>query len=498
MSAQTENFDAEYDIVVIGGGGSGKSAALAAAQAGLGVALLEKQPQTGGSSVFAEGQAAFESSEQKARADTGGPFPTREQAYRRYLEYSHYRANPEVVRMFVDNSAETIDQLRSLGVEYNLVGIYALDQPDELASFHRPEGLGARCQELLAGAIATAGVDVFTSTRVEGLVTDGGAVVGVTARDSDGNSLRVGAKAVIIATGGFVDNPAMIERYAQVGRNARHISPLAPLANTGDGINMALAIGADTDNIGVVQAGPGVRGKAPTSQSAAAGMHPWLWVNHTGRRFTSEDEGLSVANLGTVFARQPGADSFAIIDSDMVDHLVQDGSDVALGDFVPYHGKMTHLVDELEADVEAGIAWKAETIEGLAVAAGFDPAVLAATVGRYNAACADGYDPEFFKPVKYLRPVRRPPFYIVNQSAHATCTCTGLRVSGRLEVLDADWKPIPGLYAVGNDASGLYGDTYTLDVPGSTNGFAHTSGRVAARHAVAAIQGAQNERRAPA
>lgn len=60
----------------------------------------------------------------------------------------------------------------------------------------------------------------------------------------------------------------------------------------------------------------------------------------------------------------------------------------------------------------------------------------------------------------------------------------GIRVNSNLQVTDKDYKPIPGLYAVGNDASGLFGDTYNLDVRGTANGFAHASGRVAARHAI--------------
>jgi fumarate reductase flavoprotein subunit len=493
MSQQAQVFDTEYDLAVIGSGGSGKSAALTAAQAGLSVVILEKLPVTGGGSVFAEGQAAFESSEQKARGvPSVGPdhYPTREEGYHKYLEYSHYRANPEVVRMFVENSAETIDVLKSLGVRYTDVFVYAYDQSDELATFHRPDGLGAACQEALLKAVENAGVDIFTSTRAERLVTRDGAVVGVVATDSGGNTLTIGAKAVILATGGYINNPEMIAKYSNLGGdNGRHVSALVPLENTGDGITMALEAGADLDNIGVMQLGPGVRGKQVTSQSGAAGFQPGLWVNKTGRRYTSEEVGMSFANAGTVWGRQPGCDSYGVIDADLVEHLTVDGSDVGLGDFIGYHVPLTRLQDELDEDVANGIAWRGETIEELARAAGFDPEVLARTVAEYNAACDAGHDPQFFKPAKYLRPVRKPPFHLVNISAHGTCTCGGIRVDGSLRVLAVDLRPIPGLYAVGNDASGLYGDAYTLDVPGSTNGFAHTSGRVAARHVIATLQG---------
>jgi fumarate reductase flavoprotein subunit len=85
--------------------------------------------------------------------------------------------------------------------------------------------------------------------------------------------------------------------------------------------------------------------------------------------------------------------------------------------------------------------------------------------------------------------VLKPPFYAINMAPSVLVSSGGIRVNGDLQVTDFNYEPIPGLYAVGNDASGLFGDTYNLDVPGTANGFAHSSGRVAARHAVKTIKG---------
>jgi len=491
------SFDAEYDLVVVGGGGSGKSAALTAAREGLRVALLEKRAETGGSSVFAEGTCAYESSEQKARKVppiTGElnrrDYPTREDGYRRYMEYSHYRANPEVVRMFVDNSAETIDILKELGVVYTDVTIYAYNQPLEVNSFHRPDGLGERVQELLLRACVNAGVDIFTSTPAKKLLTDDkGAVIGVQAIDSKGNTMNIGAKAVILATGGFGNNPDMVKKYSWIYRNAYNTYQCVPTENTGDGINMALEIGADTENIGALMIISCARGKTLNSHVNGAGAQPVLWVNKTGRRFISEEVAMSFADAGNNVAKQPDGVVYAIIDAATVKHLMEEGSDIGLGDFIPYKQKLTRLQAELDQDVADGVAWKADTIEDLAKQIGLDPAVLAKTVADYNDACDKGYDPEFFKPAKYLRPVRTVPFYAINMAPSVLVSCGGIRVNGNLQVTDKDYKPIPGLYAVGMDASGLYGDTYNLDCPGTANGFAHTSGRVAARHAIKYIKG---------
>jgi fumarate reductase flavoprotein subunit len=169
---------------------------------------------------------------------------------------------------------------------------------------------------------------------------------------------------------------------------------------------------------------------------------------------------------------------------------MENGSDIGLGDFIPYHTKLTRLQTELDQDVTDGIGWKGDSIEDLAKATGLDPAVLATTVSDYNAACDKEDDPLFFKPAKFLRPVATAPFYAINMAPSLLVSCGGIRVNGNLQVTDKDYTPISGLYAVGMEASGLYGDTYNLDVPGTANGFAHASGRVAARHVISTLKSA--------
>ena len=492
MADKKQHFDAEYDVVVIGGGGSGKSAAYTAAkEGGLSVALLEKMPETGGTSIYAEGTCAFESSETKARKvpeHEGKHFPSKEEGFRRYTEYSHHRANPDVVRMQVDNTAETIDIYKSLGIEYTDVTIYAYDQPTELYTFHRPEGLGAHCQELLLRACVNAGVDIFTGTPAQKILMQDGKVVGILAKDSDGNDMHIGCKAVILASGGFGNNPDLVEKYSWLRRTAQAMYQCVPTQNTGDGLMMALEAGADTDNLGAVMIIPCARNKTLTSHVSGAGSQPVLWVNKTGRRFADEKVAMSFADAGNTIAKQPDATVYAILDSDTVQHLMENGSDIGLGDFIPFQLKLTRLQAELDQDVAEGLAWKGETIEGLAKAMGLDPAVLASTVAEYNEACDQGVDSKFFKSAKFLRPVRKGTIYAINMAASVLVSDGGIRVNGNLQVTDKAYQPIPGLYAVGNEASGLYGDTYNLDVPGSANGFAHASGRVAARHAIKTIK----------
>ncbi len=157
----TEEFDASYDVVVVGAGASGLSCAVQAAKDGLTCAILEKEAHTGGSSAFAEGHAAFESDEQKKR----GIDVSKDKAFNTYLDYSHWRANPPLVSRFVENAATTITMLRDeVGVHYEDVTVTALDQPGELVTWHLPEGEVARVIELLEADARRRGVDVFLST----------------------------------------------------------------------------------------------------------------------------------------------------------------------------------------------------------------------------------------------------------------------------------------------------------------------------------------------
>ncbi|MDR1190013.1 MAG: FAD-dependent oxidoreductase [Bifidobacteriaceae bacterium] len=487
-------FDVEYDLVAIGGGGSGKMAAyIAAKEGGLKTALLEKAPETGGSSVFAEGQAAFESSEQKARKVPPTPgmhYPSRAEGYQRYIDYSHKRANPEVARMQAYETAETIDIMKSLGIVYTDVTIYAYEQPTELNSFHRPEGLGAHMQEVLLQAITDAGVDIFTSTPAKELIVEDGKIVGVVAEDADGNTIRIGAKAVVLAGGGFGGNLDMVKANSRFAKNAEQLIYMGPEPNTGDTINMALAIGADTWEMQPLMLIPVAKGKTLVAHINGGGSQPVLWVNKTGKRYYDEHVALSFADAGNVIAIQPDGTSYSIMDQDTVAHLMEDGSDIGLGDFIEYHLKLTGLQTELdEAIAEGEMAWRADSLEDLAKQIGLDPEVFKATVDEYNEFAANGDDPLFFKDAKYLRPVKTAPFYAVEMRAAILVSVGALHVNGDMQVISTDSEPIEGLYAAGMDAGGLFGDTYNLDVPGTANGFAHASGRVAARHAIKAIKG---------
>ncbi len=481
-------FDVEYDLVICGGGASGKSAALIAARDGKKVCILEKMPETGGLSVFAEGTAAFESSEQKERKTprlAKYHYPSKEEGYEKFMGYSHQRANWDVVRAFVDNSAETIDIYKDLGIVYKAVDIAAEDDPNEVWTFHLPEGLGAHCQEVLLDAIEKLDVDIFTCTPAKELIIDDGAVVGVVA-DSDGEPLRVGAKAVILATGGMGSNPDRIAKYSWFTPAAHNMNTLTPLQNVGDGLDLALSAGADPNTITTCPLlAAGGRNMTMDSQVGGAGVNPGVWINTTGKRFAAESVAENIGDLGTYFGKQPNGEVWSILDEANIQRLIKEGSEIAIGEFVVYQKPMETLPVELEAHVESGLVKKADSLEELAELMGVSVENFMATMNAYNQACETGVDQEFFKKPQYLRPIIEGPFYGIPLATGTMGSAGGIRVNGDMQVVTSDYEAIPGLYAVGLDATGLYGDSYNMEVPGAANGFAHTSGRIAARHAIA-------------
>ena len=481
-------FDVEYDLVVVGGGASGKSAALIAARAGKNVVVLEKMPETGGLSMYAEGTAAFESSVQK---ELGTPrlskyhFPTKEEGLEKLMGYSHQRANYEVARAFVENSAETIDIYRDLGVVYKTCDIAAEDDPNEVWTFHLPEGLGAHCQEVLLDAIQKLDVDIFTETPAKELIVEGGRVVGVVA-ESEGAPLRIGGKAVILATGGMGSNPDRIFKYSWFAPAAYNMNTLTPLQNMGDGLDLALSAGADPTVITTCPIlAAGGRNMTMDSQVGGAGVNPGVWVNKTGHRFAAESVAENLGDIGTYYGKQPGGIVWSILSQADVDRLVSEGSEIAIGEFVVYHKPMDRLPIELDAHLESGLVKKADTLEELADMMDVPQDVFVETMRSYNEACEKGYDDAFMKKPQYLRAVDKAPFYAIPLATGTMGSAGGIKINGNMQVVDVDGNAIEGLYAVGLDATGLYGDSYNMEIPGCANGFAHTSGRIAARHAIA-------------
>ena len=476
----TEEYDIEYDLVVVGGGGSGLSCAVQAAHNGLSVAVLEKMPTLGGSSAFAEGHAAFESDEQEKR----GIHVSKTEAFQTYIDYSHWRADASVVSRFVENANKTIVKMRNAGTVYEEVIVTAPGESDELVTWHIPRGEVAAVIDLLEASARSMGVEIFLQTSAKQMLMTDGKVTGVLAEDADGQPVRIGAKAVVVGTGGYACNPAMLNKFTKF-KCGEQIINIGNPGNTGDGLNMMFDIGAQPfASIGTTLLMPLMRGKTVTSHTNTAGFQPYLWVDRDGRRCTNEICGLNFGNAGDVVAALPGSYYWSVIDQAQIDHLVDDGCEVGLGIYVRTGEKLVNLPSEIAADVEAGLnVFKGETLKDLGKAIGVDPVAFAAEVAVYNESCHAGRDSQFPK-AKYLLSVEKGPFFAIKMEPGIMVTMGGIKINDNMQVIGENGKPISGLYSVGCDA----GESYILKIPGSANGFALTSGWLAADHATELIR----------
>ena len=160
---------------------------------------------------------------------------------------------------------------------------------------------------------------------------------------------------------------------------------------------------------------------------------------------------------------------------------------MGLGVYVKRGEKM----DKLQAEIDGAVAadkpfiFKADTIEALAEKMNVPVDQLTKTITDYNDYCEAGDDKAFGKDAEYLVKVAEGPFYGFKLNVGAFCTMGGLQVTTSNEVLAENGLPVAGLYAAGNDAAGLTGDTYGPNMPGTCVGYAFYSGRNSGKHAAA-------------
>jgi fumarate reductase flavoprotein subunit len=225
-----------------------------------------------------------------------------------------------------------------------------------------------------------------------------------------------------------------------------------------------------------------------------------MWVNREGKRFTDEGIVYDFALWGNAAVAQ-GGEYFVVVDDATMKELSEKGSDltnsfektylVGAGvDTAAATGKvapMKDLYDSMNKTIEAGVAFKGDTIENLANKMGVEVENLKNAATSYTSAVREGKDSTFLKNAEYLKyGVSQGPFYAVKASALVEDSIGGIRVNSSLQVMKEDFKPIEGLYAAGCDAGGLYGDSYPV-YEGLTLSFAFNSGRLAGYSAANSI-----------
>jgi fumarate reductase flavoprotein subunit len=470
----------ETDVVVIGAGASGLATALTVAEGGAKVIVFEKQRSLGGSSNFFEGVFAAESDMQRRNYITY----SRDQAFKNLMEYNHWRANARLVRAFVNESAETIAWLQRQGVEFIEAGI---NMPDAPRTYHVVKGTGEAVVKALATRAKEKAVDIRTATPVKKILRDGERITGVVAETETGEEIQVAAKAVMVASGGYANNKEWIKKYTGYDLDVNLI-PLGNVDKVGDGIRMAWEVGAGEEGTDVLELyrvgpmGPEFPMKGPMQVVAA---QPDLWVDSHGERFCDEGIAFYDTSVGNVNARYKEGYTFSIFDESIKQHLLENGID---RNFAWENLPGSRPVDfdrELNAALERGTTevFVADSVAELAEKIEIDPAVLTATVNEYNSFCEKGRDDLFAKDQKYLRPLKGPKYYAIRARTIFLGTIGGIKINHKIEVVDKKDRVIPGLYAGGYDAGGMWGDSYPINIAsGASSAFALNSGRIAGKN----------------
>jgi len=471
----------EADVVVIGSGVSGLAAAITAAEGGARVILFEKRPSAGGSSNFLKGTFAVESDMQRESYITY----SRDEAFKNIIEYSHWRANPRLVRAIVNESAETISWLQQQGVKFTEVTINMVNAP---RTYHIIKGEGVALIKALVARAKEKRVDLVMSAPVKSLLKESNRVAGVIAEKA-GEDVRVIAKAVVIASGGYANNEEWIKKYTGFNLGVN----LLPVGNTnkmGDGIRMAWELGAAEEGIGTLELfriGPLAASRRPGRAGwlSTAAIQPDLWVNQRGERFCDESITFYDTPESNANARHKEGYTYSIFDDSVVQRLAEQGIDKGITPETIPGQRITGLEEDLNDALkqESTEVFQGNSVEELAVKIGIEPVALKDTVEEYNRFCEKGHDDLFTKDQKYLRPIKGPRFYAVKAHTVTLGTMGGIKINHRIEVVDGDDRVIPGLYAVGYDAGGMYGHDYCMQVAsGLSSAFATNSGRIAGKN----------------
>ena len=419
----------DADVLVIGSGVAGLSAAIAAAESGAYVTVIEKQDIFGGSSVTSAGivYAPVDEDDKAAMVQY-------------YMDRAQGDANEEQLQFFADNALDTLSWLESLGVQW-LMTVPAGTAPEPRARFSMTaEGVGMTGAALVNPMIARLEelhVPMLSGMRATALLTDeSGAVVGAKVDDGD-SEIEISAKAVILATGGFDASKEMKAQYSPI---AEDDFPLSSKGNVGDGINMGMAVGAATLFKGGVIGFDFVDGSLPASGMNAVAMYCNSYVQPDGT-FVSDVIDYPI--------------TYTAIKALGVDHF-----------FGLYDAKGAETA---EAAVAVGFGWKGETVLDLAEQTGMDPDKLQDAIEQGTG-------------------LEEAPFYAVMVKPTTIGSMGGLVIDTDAQVLSTDGTPILGLYASGEVANGGF---YKVEYPasGSSLSLGMTYGLEAGRNAAAYAAG---------
>lgn len=446
-------------VLVLGGGLAGAAALLAAAEAGQYAVLLEKTDSFGGSTIRSAGLSAFAGTDEQEQQGIEDSV----ERLRHDLEIvGGGAADHALVDLYCERQLETYRWLRSHGAQYG--EIHAAS--GQSAPRSHPTDTTALLRALFTAA-GQRGARLLTGASVERLCHNGIRVTGVRVRHA-GQTHEIQADAVVIATGGFSRDRALLQRYAPAMADALLAGGEG---SQGDGLRMAMKLGAGVADLPYIKGTYGIYHEPHPAEDGTGILAVYkgaIAVNRAGRRFI--DESLPYKLLGDASLAQPTSRTWQIFDAAT---MAQTNDEVPIYDF---GGRL-----------RAGMLEIADTIEELAVRVGTDPGVLEATVATYNEAIATGAPDPFGRAhvvggVGDRSPLTTPPFYAQLSGTVCLATYGGVTVDTSMRVLDVFGEPILRLYAAGEVIGGFHGAGY---MTGTSIGKSAIFGRIAGQAAAA-------------
>lgn len=489
-------------VIVIGGGNAALCAALAAQENGAAVTVLERAPEeeSGGNSRFTAGAIRFaydgvddlkalmpDLTQNEIDTTDFGTY-TEDQFFDDMFRITQYRCDPDLVECLVRQSKDTLMWMRDQGVRFMPIFGRQAFKVDGRFKFWggltvETVGGGPGLVDSLTQTCGKRGIDIQYDTRAVALETDGKSVIGVVVRKGGERPETIAANAVVIAAGGFQANPEWRTRYLGPGWEIAKVR--GSRFNTGEGIRMALDIGAAPYGNWSGCHAVGWERNAPEFGDLAVGdafqkhSYPFgIMVNANGKRFVDEGadfRNYTYAKYGGEIMKQPGQFAWQIFDA-KVSHLLRDEyriqkvTKVTANTLDELAGKLEDV--DTSACLEELLAYNAAIKEDIA----FDP-------NSKDGRCTEGLP---VNKSNWANKLDAPPYEAYAITCGITFTFGGLRVNTNAQVLDTDLRPIPGLFAAGELVGGIFYHNY----PGGTGLMSGAVfGRLAGKSASQPVQG---------
>lgn len=435
-----EDVQMDADVVVVGAGAAGLSAALKTAQNGHSVILLEKMGVIGGASAMAgSGTMATGSKWQKE----DGYEDSAEKLVEDMMANGHQKNDRATVELFANTIGEAFDWL--VGEDGAAVPYQRSGKPSRSYS---GEGRGAGVCKNLAERLEAAGGTLLTNTPATELVVENGAVVGVKA-EGEGKAYTIRAKAVILASGGYGANDALVPDEYKKFVYAGHAGA------TGDAIKMVEGLDADLINMDLVNTQPNSMilpsGLGQYCNPGVAGAYKAgaYMVNQNGERFFNESanawdlmQAMKQNEAQYLIMDQTAFDNF---NAGMTNSKIYTMEDVEKWLSDDYDGQPVMKQGATLAELCEKLNLPADAVEASAKA--FNDCAAAQTADAFGRTPAAAQSEEGL-------------FYALQMHIRYYASLGGLHINDSMQVLNTKQEAIPGLYAAGEVVGGLEGDVY--------------------------------------